>query len=279
VWCGAARRGFSKRVLRGKVWHGRVRQGMVRRGEAGVPKFLEGIEMATTMLMASELVWDKKLYPRQGVGLVHVNELADALRVGDKLPPLAIDSKTKKIVDGVHRWFAYRKVHGNDYLIPVEIMEFENDADLFLYAVSSNSAHGAGLTSFDKTNCLLIAEKFTITRERMMTALRIPPQKCTRMLARTAFKQTIGGRKYPEMIPLKGSLMHLRGEVLSIEAQEVNKYSGGMSPLYYVKQMCGMIETGVIGKSSPMLFDEFVRLSNLLQEHILLRTPSAGAAD
>lgn len=220
--------------------------------------------MPIKQLKATDLIWDTTLYPRQDVSSVHISELADALRMEQKLPAIVVDQDSKRIADGVNRWKAYQKVFGPDCLIPCDVRRFANEKDLFLFAVSSNTAHGLGLTPFEKTKCLLEGDKLGITREEMGIALRLPPERAERMTAKTAYRAIPGGND-SELIPLKGALQHLAGSVLTKKQIAANAYSGGMRPLYYVNQVALLLESGVCKDAGQELVAGLYRLQELLR--------------
>jgi len=215
-------------------------------------------------LKATDLVWDTTIYPRQDVSSFHVNELADALRLGQVLPPIVVDQATKRIADGVNRWKAHQKVSGSDCTLSCDVREFPDEKELFLFAVSANTAHGLGLTSFEKTKCLLEGARLGITREEMSLALRVPPEKAERLLGNIAFRAVPGGAT--ESVPLKRALGHLSGSKLNNRQMVANAYSGGMRPLYYVTQVTLLLESGVCANAGDDLLAGLYKLQSTLQQ-------------
>lgn len=123
------------------------------------------------MIRANELAVDLDVYPRSEVDEDNVDRLTDALRANAKLPPLIIESSTKRIVDGVHRWHANMAVYGDSVEIPCIEKSYRDDADLFLDAVRLNAVHGATLSHFDRQTCVAIAGRLTITDDLIAGAL------------------------------------------------------------------------------------------------------------
>ena len=48
----------------------------------------------------AELVKDFNLYPRHKVESYHVTEMVDTFHAGTRFPPIIIDRKSKRIIDG-----------------------------------------------------------------------------------------------------------------------------------------------------------------------------------
>jgi hypothetical protein len=53
--------------------------------------------------LASALVIDFSIYPRQAIDDQHVSALAEVLRAGGTLPPIVAECGTLRTVDGMHR--------------------------------------------------------------------------------------------------------------------------------------------------------------------------------
>lgn len=211
------------------------------------------------LIKAAELIWDTTIYPRQSVSSHHIGMLADALRAGEHLPPIVIESKTKRIVDGVNRWNAYRKVFGDACEIECDPHDYVDDRALFLDAIQLNTAHGLSLAQCEKTKCALTLESMGVAREEIMQVLRVTAETFDRLTAQTAFRVSDGGR-----IPLKVPMRRLSGKTLTKKQEETNRYVGGMRPLYYVNCVVGLLESGVCDDGTSELSDALSRLRELL---------------
>lgn len=104
----------------------------------------------------TELVFDQSIYPRKEMDQRHVEEIRAAMETGVALPPIVVQKKSMRIVDGVHRYFAY--MSGSIEEVEVVEKSYASEAELFLDCVRLNSGHGKRLTEADK---LVIAEKAT----------------------------------------------------------------------------------------------------------------------
>ena len=101
-------------------------------------------------MKAAQLVLDFGLYPRNNVDEHNVKNLVDALAAGTELPPVIIDRKSKRVVDGFHRVRAHLRLFGDNAEIDVITKNYKNDAELFLDAMRYNASHGAKLDTCDR---------------------------------------------------------------------------------------------------------------------------------
>ena len=69
-------------------------------------------------MKASELLLDYDLYPRERIEPFNVNQMIEALTAGRELPPIIVDRKSLRVIDGFHRVKAYQRLHGPDAEIP-----------------------------------------------------------------------------------------------------------------------------------------------------------------
>src|SRR5690606_31231358 len=93
----------------------------------------------------------------------NVKALADALAARAELPPVVVDKKSRRVVDGVHRVKAHLKYHGDDATISIIEKTYKSDGELFLDAMRYNASHGARLDPHDKTHCVIVAEKLGLS--------------------------------------------------------------------------------------------------------------------
>lgn len=213
-------------------------------------------------MKVTDLVWDTTLYPRQDVSDVQIARMVDALRCGEKFPPIIVDTKSQRIIDGTHRWKATIKFMGEEALIECDLRDFENDAAMFLAAVHSNTGHGLGLNSFERTKCLLRMKELGIERDVALTALRMTADRGERMeQTRTAYR-VVAGKKEP--IAIKGAMHDFKGQEFTKKQEQVNRYSGGMRPGYYIQQIIGLVESGLIIKADDKTIELLATLRDLL---------------
>jgi hypothetical protein len=131
----------------------------------------------TAQVGVGRLTVDMTLYPREAVAEEHILALVDALQAGVPLPPLVADEATGRIVDGVHRWHAYRRHLGPQGKVPVEWRQYPDEAACFLDAVRLNARHGRPLTAEDRARCRSYAAQFAIAPAQLAAALSITPER------------------------------------------------------------------------------------------------------
>ena len=214
----------------------------------------------------SELVLDFDLYPRGKVDSHHAANMVASLEAGSELPPLVIDKKTKRIVDGFHRWRAYKQMYTLDFEVTCIEKTYKNDAELFLDAMRYNASHGRALTPHDMTHCIIKAKKFKLSDHLVGEALHLTTDRIQGL--RGMRIGNVSGRP----IALKHTIDHMAGRRLTTKQESANKKLSGMQQLFYVNQLVTLIENDLIDMNNANL------LSGLDKLHGLLETVSVKAA-
>ena len=112
--------------------------------------------MKTKTIKLSEIVIDagtqQRVEPTQSV----IDEYSEAIKCGAKFPPVTVFSNgvTYYLVDGFHRYFAYKKAGGIDDVL-AEVHE-GTKRDAILFSASVNGTHGLRLTNQDKRKHVLV---------------------------------------------------------------------------------------------------------------------------
>lgn len=206
----------------------------------------------------AELVLDFDIYPRGSVDSHHVGEIAEAIRAGSAMPPIVIEKKSKRIVDGFHRTRALVRVYDERHEVDCIEKEYKSEKDLFLDSMRYNAAHGRALTQHDKVHCLLLADKLKISPTQVAEALRITTDRIGQL--RTSRIGTVGGRP----IALKQTIRHMGGKEMTPEQVTANDKLGGMNALFYVNQIITLIENDLIDSENEDLVNGLEKLHELL---------------
>lgn len=133
----------------------------------------------------SEIVIDDKIYPRESPKQDLVDEYVEAMEGGAIFPPLVIHESTKMLLDGLHRYLAYKK--RNIAEIEVEIDPEPKITDiikegykLLLRGAWYNARHGIQLKNAEKQ---VVARKVAtgdvngeITQEKLAKQLGVTQQ-------------------------------------------------------------------------------------------------------
>ena len=208
-------------------------------------------------MKAASLILDYTLYPRNNVDATHVRHLVQALEAGSELPPVVIDKKTKRVVDGFHRVKAHLKYGGDDAEIEVIEKNYKDDATLFTDSMRYNAAHGVKLDSCDRTHCLIVAETLGLTMDTVAGVLNIPIERLGELKANTAKSGKL-------TIPLKRTVRHKSGQNLTKRQVQANDKLSGMNQQFYVNQLIELIESDLLDTSDDKLMAQLATLAALL---------------
>jgi hypothetical protein len=123
----------------------------------------------------AELVEDLSVYPRQNLDDVHVRDLFLALEAGADLPTIVAEHQSLRVVDGWHRLRALQRKYGPEHEDEVEVVEYENEVELFLDAVRRNATHGRKLATADKIRAAVVLRRMGCDdTEELASALAMP---------------------------------------------------------------------------------------------------------
>lgn len=263
VRLGTARHGF----LWNRPIHNAARPGMSLRGKAMHGEAMRGKDFSFTggfmkTIKAAEIVLDFDLYPRNNVDSHNVRNLVDAMAAGAELPPVIIDRKSKRAIDGFHRVRAKIQFAGPDATIEVIEKSYADEKEMFLDAMRYNSAHGAKLDTCDRVHCAIIAERLQIPLDAVAGALHMPADKLGELhVARTAVGA--GGLS----LPLKRTVQHMAGRKLTKNQIAVNERSSGMNQVFYVNQIIDLCESKMLNLDDNLI--ERLRVLHGLLDEVL----------
>lgn len=205
------------------------------------------------------LVEDFNFYPRTQVSSTHVTALANALQSGDELPPIRVDRKSNRIIDGFHRTAAHKKLGREE--IAVEWIDCKDDQELFELAVDANAGHGRPYTPFDRARIQTRAEELGFAIERTAKVLRMPIESLTAQRER-AFAEDEQGNA----VPLKRTIQFKAGSVLTERQLKANQKLSGMNARFYADQLSELFEADLVNWSDQALVAAFQRLVSHLNE-------------
>lgn len=219
----------------------------------------------------SELVFDFDLYPRGKVDSTHASEIAGAIEAGAELPPLVIDKKSKRVIDGFHRGRAYIRLHGPDHKTLCIEKTYKSESDMFVDAMRYNASHGRALSQHDKAHCLLIAQRFKIDAGTVANALNITParieQLTTERMGRVA-AAPVKGKPRTQPVALKATIRHMAGKKLTQPQAEANNKLSGMNQAFYANQLIALLENNLIDASNDNVTQALDKLYELLGAYL-----------
>jgi ParB-like chromosome segregation protein Spo0J len=208
-------------------------------------------------LALEKIVTDESLYPRNGVSGFNVNRLINAIESGAKLPPIIIENKTNRLVDGRHRYEAHKGLG----LKTIEVIEkvYKNEADLYADAVRLNVVHGEPLDLYTIRTAIIRLSTYGYSKEEVSEIVRLPVEQITKAERRVAHNES------GEPVALKGGLSHLAGQTLDRHQQEINRRYSGPKALFFVRQIAGLLANNMHPTTSAFA-DEMDGLCRLWHE-------------
>jgi ParB-like chromosome segregation protein Spo0J len=198
-----------------------------------------------------------------------------SLEAGHTLPPIIADKASKRIVDGVHRWTAWRKFSGDEAVeVPVLLKSYRDEGQLFLDAVRLNASHGVALNSFDRARCLMRAQELKLEPAEIADALSMTVEKAGALRQeRGGYLRTPGidgtnivAFTKEKLIPLKRTIRHMAGKTLSAAQAKVNDKLSGMDAIFYVRQLSMLLTNGLIDMSDAKLMAALDTLASEIEE-------------
>ena len=232
------------------------------------------MKSSTTSIAVADLKFDESIYPRQNVDEHHVKQMCYALEGGITLPPIIVEKKTKRIVDGVHRYHAVLRREAAK--IECILKAYANETELFREAVMLNTGFGLRLGTDDTLKVIQISEHLGIKEIDQCAMLRTSISHLRALKPRFAtFEETIAGVTQLRKVTLKGSTRHLSGKTITQEQVDAMTSSPGQSYLLTCRQLISACENDLLPERSqhPTLWAELEVLCSILQK--LLRKKAA----
>jgi len=228
-------------------------RGVARRGTHTQERKLE-----MEKVKLSILVMDFDLYPRNDISASQVNALCDAIEMGDPIPPILADKKSKRIVDGFHRFKAYTKLKKET--VEVVWKTYHNEGELFADAVRLNSTHGRPFDPYDRQRCVQRLLGYKIKPEAISEIVRIPLARIDEITR--GFASTTSGK---EVVVKHGLIASIGNRRLTKEQVKVNESYSGMQPTFHVNQLIRLIESN-LSPQTDTFSDAMDRLCELWKE-------------
>lgn len=205
-----------------------------------------------------ELVFDTTVYPRPDIDSQHVSNIVKALEAGTSMPPLVVEKKTLRVVDGFHRGKGYLRLYGKDHLIDVVEKTYKDDKELLKDAARYNSSHGRNLTSYDRAHCALRLADLGADDEEIGMVLHMTAQAVGEL---RVDRSAVVGKLH---VPIKRTIRHMAGKKLTPEQQKVNERSSGMNQVFYANQLIDLIESELLDDDDKELMGRLLHLRNLI---------------
>lgn len=205
-------------------------------------------------LATDKIVIDEQIYPRKSVNEYNVSKLVFAHETGAKFPPLIVEAKTNRLVDGRHRYEVYKRAGLKTCEVTQKV--YASEADLYADAVRLNIAHGHSLDQFDVRNSIIRLEQYGYKIEQISEIVRLPVDNIERI--HRGFAASEDGAP----LALKGGLGHMRGQTLTARQQEVNRNYAGGKATFYARQIRELLDSDMWPTQSESFITEMNRLTD-----------------
>lgn len=190
------------------------------------------------------LIFDWNLWPRQSaqkLDSTNISRMKTSLKAGFKLPPIIVDKKSNRIVDGFHRAKATLDVFGDDAEIDVIFKKYKTDAEMFLDAGATNCYHGLTMSPKDRAFFINKCRKFKIPPIVVAESLQMDVKKMQEFLKSRTAKTENG-----ETIILSAGAKSLAGTKVTKEQEHFINTSDGSVPEMHVAMLSNALKANVL---------------------------------
>jgi hypothetical protein len=213
-------------------------------------------------LQINDIVIDESLYPRSQLNEYALQRMVDAFRAGAVFPPLIVESKTHRLIDGRTRYETYLRCNVTE--VETRQKSYPTEADVYADAVRLNTTHGQPLTNYDVRSAVARLEQMRYPHEQIAEAVKVPIERIAELIKGFAHDQA------GDFVALKGGLSHLSGETLTKKQMDAQRHYGGSKGVFYIRQVILMIENDLYPANGPFVSE--------LERLIALWTQRAEAA-
>jgi DNA-binding transcriptional regulator YiaG len=187
-----------------------------------------------------DLVADTKYQVRKKINEWIVSSLVQVLKAGLSFADDIVVDQDLHIVSGFHRYEAYKKVLSPDEKISVNVKEFKNEQEAYLFAVQDNTTHGVPLEQFEKKEIRLqLRDEFGISEEEISKILGVSLEKFQKWDADTVI---VAG----DLKPLKSGNSHLAGTKMTAEQYEHHRNHHTTSTAFHINKIIERIQDETI---------------------------------
>ena len=213
---------------------------------------------AAIMTSLKGLKLNKRISSRTKPNLQTVAGLVRAYKSGATIPPLVADKKTKILVDGTQRRMAAMQLKIKK--LPVEFRNFK-DIPAMLEASMLLNRHGQPLSTYDKVNCILKADRCGLPRARLARAMAVTEKYLDRLYVKRTCDDNSGNA-----IAVKASYLYPAHDTgrLTKKQETVQFTSIGQSPLRIVNELISLFETKALDRNDAVLTKRVLRLRDLI---------------
>jgi ParB-like chromosome segregation protein Spo0J len=216
-----------------------------------------------------DLVFERALYPRPHVDLMHIQQFEHAMEAGIPLPPIIVAKGSNIIVEGVHRYHAYQNQGRTE--IAAIVKEYTDNAAIWRDAVALNSAHGLKFGTKDQLHILQISERLGVEETELSKLLKTSIEHLRKLKPLYAtVAEAVEGVAEARRVGLKGSVRHLAGETITAEQAEAMGRAPGPSYLLACNQLIDALNYDLLPPKDrhPVLWEQLHQLAEAILEKI-----------
>jgi len=208
----------------------------------------------------SRLKFKPAIYSRVHDDEQSINDIARAYQSGITVPPIIVDKKTMICVVGRRRVLAAEKLGYTS--LPADVRVFKDKEEMLELSMVTNQ-HGKPLSSYDKANCVILADRLGMSTKRLELALMTTHEYVIQLR-----QQKIGRDTKGNIIPLKTVMRHMSAARLNqrvTAAQQAGHLKAtGECQTVYVEQVINLFTYHMLDYGNQKLLDKLLELKHLL---------------
>lgn len=191
-------------------------------------------------------------YQRTMVSSVNLARLTQVLRAGKAFSdPIVVDERST-ILDGVHRYRAYRREHartGQHATVPVERRTYDSARERHEDYLALNDQSRLPLTPFERARLILWARTRRVALERIAAAMSLS-EAAVETILRTRVAQDVRGDLHAIKQKLR-AVVQARGHVTDAELTLQPRLSGS-SYLRDATELTAALAAGIVPRTAAM---------------------------
>ena len=240
-------------------------------------------------LKIDQIYYSDQIYPRTSLNYIHVEQLADAIKAGYKLPPIIIadvDGQKNVLIDGLHRIKAYLRVGIEE--IECKWIGKLTLREAIVEAVRRNSAHGRSLSPFEKRAFIMKSKILGIKDDKIAEALRIPIEKVERLsissisyldveledrlnrkpIVQILYEHNVRNPLIEELMAYipKKPLQRVAENLEASSMMQAQKSLAAMSQIHLLKQVIDLIDSNAIDLENPEVISLLRELHHKIEQ-------------
>lgn len=210
----------------------------------------------------SELKQSEQILEIRKVNPVFVSRYRQAMREGDKFPPLIID-QDNVIISGNHTFEAYLDEYGEDHEVEVNQQKFKDDADRIETAIKENARHGNPLDGISRKRAILKLIELGRKEEKIASLLGCSVKRIISMAGQHVIVRGNGKK------PVKKGLEHLSGKTVSKKQyEEHSSRDRAMDVSSQCEQLIRWLDNGWVDLDSPENIEALQNLAEAIAKNL-----------